>query len=92
VVDIEPDNLWSDSCAAIFAHPAGKLGNFVFYDGHAKSRKWLQTLYPLTQNQWELVPNPDPKNHVLTSPFYQYAAPDGPAAKEFQQPACLTYQ
>ena len=40
--------------------------NFIFWDGHAKNMRWSQTLFPLTQNKWELDPNPDPKNTQLT--------------------------
>ena|SRR5947209_4547912 len=90
--DSPPPEAVADEAQAIFAHPAGKRGNFVYYDGHARTRKWLQTLYPLNENHWELSPNPDPNNRVLKSPFYQYTAPDGPTAKEYQQPACLAYQ
>jgi prepilin-type N-terminal cleavage/methylation domain-containing protein/prepilin-type processing-associated H-X9-DG protein len=87
-------------CTAIFAHPAGKVGNFIFYDGHVKSKKWLATLYPLTQNNWELSPNSDPSNRTLTGPpgcdsgdgSGHAHAPAGPDAKEFQTPQCLTYQ
>jgi prepilin-type N-terminal cleavage/methylation domain-containing protein/prepilin-type processing-associated H-X9-DG protein len=41
--DLHPGWLWG-ICPGIFAHPAGKMGNFVFYDGHVKSKKWLSTL------------------------------------------------
>src|SRR5947209_6880418 len=53
--DIHPEWLW-DACGGIFSHPAGKVGNFVFYDGHVKSKRWLSTLYPLTQNNWQVDP------------------------------------
>jgi prepilin-type N-terminal cleavage/methylation domain-containing protein/prepilin-type processing-associated H-X9-DG protein len=43
----------TDYCSSVFVHPAGKVANFIFYDGHVKSKKWLATLYPLTQNNWE---------------------------------------
>jgi hypothetical protein len=28
---------------SVFAHPAGKVGSFIFYDGYAKSEKTLRT-------------------------------------------------
>lgn len=28
--------------------------NFVYWDGHAASRAWSQTLYPLSKNQWQV--------------------------------------
>jgi prepilin-type N-terminal cleavage/methylation domain-containing protein len=87
-------------CTTVFAHPAGKVGNFIFYDDHAKSKKWLATLYPLTQNNWELSPDPDPSNRRIHGPpgcdsgdgSGHIDAPSGPDAKEFQTPQCLTYQ
>src|SRR5436305_2091266 len=61
--DVHPGNLWGLYCFVNFAHPAGKMGNFIFFDGHAKSKKWLATLYPVNQNNWEAhEPNPDPNN------------------------------
>jgi hypothetical protein len=35
-----------DQCDGLFAHSAGQVANFIFYSGHAKSKKWLSTLYP----------------------------------------------
>jgi prepilin-type processing-associated H-X9-DG protein len=48
-------------------YPSGpkKIANFIYWDGHAKNRPWAQTMMPLTQNQWELNPNPDPTNTTL---------------------------
>lgn len=43
----------------------GKVANFIFWDGHVKSRHWAQTLMPLNQNQWELNPDPNPANTQL---------------------------
>jgi len=42
---------------ALYSHRGidGKT-NLVYYDGHAKTKKWSQTMWPLTQN--ELVNNP----------------------------------
>ena len=47
--------------SGVFAHSAGKMANFVFYDGHVKSKKWLSTLYPVNQNNWVLSPDPEPE-------------------------------
>ena len=78
---------------AIFAHPTGQVGVFIFHDGHAKPKKWLSTLYPLTENNWELQPNPDPKNRNIRGPLgCQETPPVSPASKEFQAKECLTYQ
>jgi prepilin-type N-terminal cleavage/methylation domain-containing protein/prepilin-type processing-associated H-X9-DG protein len=87
-----PDWLWSN-CGGIFAHPAGKMGNFIFYDGHVKSKKWLSTLYPVNENNWELNPNPDPKNLKVNGMVgCQYTVPAGPSASVFQTKDCLAYQ
>ncbi|MGC8666716.1 MAG: DUF1559 domain-containing protein [Chthonomonadales bacterium] len=37
----------------------GQVANFTFWDGHAKVRRWAQTVLPLKQNQWSLDPNTD---------------------------------
>ena len=50
--DTHPAQLWSQ-CYAIFSHPTGQVGVFIFHDGHAKPRKWLSTLYPITENNWD---------------------------------------
>ena len=69
------------------------MANFIFYDGHAKSKKWLSTLYPLPENNWELSPNPTPTNRRINGPpGCQYDAPSGPGAREFQTKECLGYQ
>jgi prepilin-type N-terminal cleavage/methylation domain-containing protein len=77
------------------------VGNFIFYDGHAKSKKWLSTLYPVTQNNWEAhAPNADPSNHTLTGPpgcdmadgSGHLVVPPDPGAKEFQTKECLAYR
>jgi prepilin-type N-terminal cleavage/methylation domain-containing protein/prepilin-type processing-associated H-X9-DG protein len=84
--------LWQ-ACPGIFAHSAGKVGNFIFYDGHVKSKKWLSTVHPLNENNWELSPNPDPNNHHMNGPpGCNYDVPAGPAAKDFQTKDCLAYQ
>jgi prepilin-type N-terminal cleavage/methylation domain-containing protein/prepilin-type processing-associated H-X9-DG protein len=90
--DVHPDWMWL-YCAGVFAHAAGKVGNFIFFDGHVKSRKWLSTLYPLAQNNWELSPSPDPNRRKLQGPTdCGQVVPPGPEAKEYQTPACLAYQ
>jgi prepilin-type N-terminal cleavage/methylation domain-containing protein/prepilin-type processing-associated H-X9-DG protein len=90
--DMGAEWLWNPGyCPAIFTHKASKMANFVFFDGHAKSKAWLQTLYPLTQNNWEPgEPNPDPNNRKLNGvPPCTYSAPaGGPADKAFQNAAC----
>jgi prepilin-type N-terminal cleavage/methylation domain-containing protein/prepilin-type processing-associated H-X9-DG protein len=91
-VDVHPWWLWS-ACPGIFAHPTGKVGNFIFYDGHVKSKKWLDTLYPLHENNWELSPDPDPNNRQIKGPpGCQYPVPAGRGAKEFQTKECRDYQ
>ena len=35
-------------------------GNFIYWDGHAKTRPWKATVLPLQNNQWSL----DPQNDV----------------------------
>jgi prepilin-type N-terminal cleavage/methylation domain-containing protein/prepilin-type processing-associated H-X9-DG protein len=91
--------LWA-FCEGVYSHPAGKMGNFIFYDGHVKSKKWLQTVYPMNENNWELSPNPDPNNRKMNGPTgcdtsasgAHLGVPSGPDAKEFQTKACLAYQ
>jgi prepilin-type N-terminal cleavage/methylation domain-containing protein/prepilin-type processing-associated H-X9-DG protein len=92
--DLHPAWLWDAKlCTGIFAHSAGKVGNFVFYDGHAKSKKWLATLYPVNENNWELSPNPSPNNRLLRgAPGCEYPVPLRPSAKEFQTKECQEYQ
>ena len=73
---------------------------FIFFDGHVKSKKWLATLYPVNENNWELAPNPDPTNRRLTGPSGcdngdssgHLLVPPGPDAKEFESKQCLAYQ
>lgn len=81
------------TCTGVFTHPAGKVGNFIFFDGHVKSKKWLSTLYPMNENNWELDPNPDPRNRFMNgSTGCKIQVPAGPDAKEFQTPGCLAYR
>jgi prepilin-type N-terminal cleavage/methylation domain-containing protein/prepilin-type processing-associated H-X9-DG protein len=41
-----------------FGRP-GTLGNFTFWDGHAKAIRWIQTTRPLSRNMWSMDPIPD---------------------------------
>jgi prepilin-type N-terminal cleavage/methylation domain-containing protein len=58
-------------CKWPFAHISGCPGNVrgpincIFWDGHAKAKTWRQTVYPLSQNNWELTPDPDPANTTI---------------------------
>jgi prepilin-type N-terminal cleavage/methylation domain-containing protein/prepilin-type processing-associated H-X9-DG protein len=80
-------------CPGLFTHPTGRVSNFIFYDGHVKSKKWLSTLYPVNENNWELNPNPDPNNRKINGPpGCNATVPSGPEAKEFQTAACKSYQ
>jgi prepilin-type N-terminal cleavage/methylation domain-containing protein/prepilin-type processing-associated H-X9-DG protein len=90
--DMGPEWMWN-YCPAIFAH-GNKQANFVFFDGHAKSMKWLATLYPVTENKWEPGErNPDPNNRKLNGQAgCTYKVPDSPAAKEFLRPECQAWQ
>jgi len=36
--------------------------NFIYWDGHVKSQTWRSTLFPISQNKWELQPATDPKD------------------------------
>jgi prepilin-type processing-associated H-X9-DG protein len=85
--------LWhTDRCNGVFAHST-KNANFIFYDGHVKTKKWLSTLYPVNQNNWQLdEPNPDPANrHVKTVAGCDEIVPAGPDAKEYQKAPCSLY-
>src|SRR4029077_13861338 len=44
--DVHPAWMWT-YCQGVFTHSTGKVGNFIFFDGHVKSKKWLATLFPL---------------------------------------------
>jgi prepilin-type N-terminal cleavage/methylation domain-containing protein/prepilin-type processing-associated H-X9-DG protein len=92
--DVLVDWMWTQGrCNGVFAHPS-KVANFIFYDGHVKSKKWLATLYPVNQNNWELgQPNPDPNNRKLNVlPGCTDTVPPDASAKVFQTPDCLQYQ
>jgi len=88
-----PDWMW-DICPGLFTHQAGKQANFIFFDGHAKSKKWIATLYPLTENNWQPdQPNPDPNNRKIHGQGLDgscdYTVPASPGDKAFQSAACL---
>jgi prepilin-type N-terminal cleavage/methylation domain-containing protein/prepilin-type processing-associated H-X9-DG protein len=92
--DILINWLWQQGrCNGIFAH-SSKVANFIFYDGHVKSKKWLATVYPFNHNNWELAePNPDPNNRKINAlPGCVDTVPPGPDAKDFKKPDCLAYQ
>jgi len=91
--DIHGEEWLQDECAGIMVHQAGKQANFVFYDGHAKSKKWLSTLYPITQNNWEIHDHPDPTNLTITGEVgCNRKMPPGPDAAPFRKADCLAYQ
>jgi prepilin-type N-terminal cleavage/methylation domain-containing protein/prepilin-type processing-associated H-X9-DG protein len=88
-----PDWMW-DECPGLFTHQAGKQANFIFFDGHAKSKKWMSTLYPVNQNNWQPdEPNPDPNNRNIKSATAgvacTYTVPASPSASQFQTKDCL---
>ena len=60
-----PDWLWA-VCPGLYTHPGGKMANFVYFDGHAKTRKWMATMWPVSENQWQAdTPNTDPNNRRI---------------------------
>ena len=92
--DVHGEDWLVNECIGLFVHPAGKLGNFIFYDGHAKSKKWYSTLYPVNQNNWEAHdPNPDPNNRRITGePGCDAVLPPAPDDKKFQTKECRALQ
>jgi prepilin-type N-terminal cleavage/methylation domain-containing protein/prepilin-type processing-associated H-X9-DG protein len=96
VAEFSPEFLWDNTgrCSAVFTHPGSKLANFIFCDGHAKAKRWVATLYPLTENNWQAgLPNPDPQNHRLVGAAdCDFQVPPGPDAKEFQASDCRAWQ
>jgi prepilin-type N-terminal cleavage/methylation domain-containing protein/prepilin-type processing-associated H-X9-DG protein len=53
-------------CPGLFTHPGNKRVNFIYFDGHVKSKKWMATMWPVNQNEWEInEPNPDPDNRRI---------------------------
>jgi prepilin-type N-terminal cleavage/methylation domain-containing protein/prepilin-type processing-associated H-X9-DG protein len=90
---IQPYGLWDRRfCWWVFAHPAGKVGNFIFFDGHVKGTKWLKTLYPVNENNWELSPNPDPNNRRIKGEVGCDWVVPSPDDKAYQTKECLAYQ
>jgi prepilin-type processing-associated H-X9-DG protein len=87
--DVHATWIWS-SCEGLYTHQAGKVANFIYFDGHAKPKKWLATLYPMSENNWEFnVPNPDPANRKINGASgCSYVAPADASAKEYKNPAC----
>jgi len=86
--------LWQPQrCEGIFAHSV-KMANFIFYDGHVKSKRWLDTLYPVNKNNWQLdEPNPDPNNRRINAlPGCVETVPASPADKVYQTALCKQYQ
>jgi prepilin-type N-terminal cleavage/methylation domain-containing protein/prepilin-type processing-associated H-X9-DG protein len=79
-------------CNGIFVHST-KNANFIFYDGHVKTKKWLQTLYPINQNNWQLTePNPDPNNRrISVLPGCQETVPASPEDKAYKTGTCAHY-
>jgi len=74
---------WMSACVA----------NIRFFDAHVRARKWLSTLYPLPQNNWQVdEPSPSPSNRRLIGLGYVWDLPPGPDAKEFQEPECLMFR
>src|SRR5438105_3805630 len=68
-------------CNGLFTHlqyrsPGGNA-NFIFFDGHARTMKWAQTVFPIAENQWELQPNPDPNSRKVAGPLgCNFTVPD----------------
>lgn len=90
--DVHAGWMWLPHVCGVFSHSAGKVGNFIFFDGPVKSRKWHATLYPLAANNWELSPGPNPSNLKMRGPAgCQWDVP-APGAKEYQAAPCLPYQ
>jgi prepilin-type N-terminal cleavage/methylation domain-containing protein/prepilin-type processing-associated H-X9-DG protein len=92
--DFHGEEWLQDHCEGVMVHETGKQANFIFYDGHVKSTKWLATLYPVSQNNWMAQdPSQDPKNlRIKGEPGCDRVMPPGPDAASFRKPACLKYQ
>jgi prepilin-type N-terminal cleavage/methylation domain-containing protein/prepilin-type processing-associated H-X9-DG protein len=91
ISQIQPVFLWM-RCDHVFAHPAGKVGNFTFFDGHVKGKKWLKTLYPVNENNWELSPNPDPNNRRIKGALGCDFVVPPPGDRAYPTKECLAYQ
>jgi prepilin-type N-terminal cleavage/methylation domain-containing protein/prepilin-type processing-associated H-X9-DG protein len=92
--DFHGEEWLQDHCEGVMVHETGKQANFIFYDGHVKSKKWLATLYPISQNNWMAQDPPqDPNNRrIKGEPGCDRVMPPGPDAASFRKPACLKYQ
>jgi prepilin-type processing-associated H-X9-DG protein len=74
-------------------HQAGKVANFIFFDGHAKSKKWLSTLYPITQNNGKIHDHPDPNNLFIVGEVgCNRTMPPALNTGAFITAPCLAYQ
>jgi prepilin-type N-terminal cleavage/methylation domain-containing protein/prepilin-type processing-associated H-X9-DG protein len=87
-----PDWLWA-VCDGLYTHPGGKMANFVYFDGHAKTRKWMATMWPVNQNQWQQdEPNPDPNNRRIRGAVgCDWTVPQ-PGSASYNTPACRVHQ
>ena len=56
----------------VFTHKAGNRSNFIFWDGHAKSLKWSQTIFPTNRNMWDLDPSQNPPNQVCATGYVTF--------------------
>jgi len=91
--DVHGEEWLQDECPGIFVHQSGKQANFIFFDGHAHSKKWLSTIYPITQNNWEIHDHPDPTNLNITGEDgCNRKMPPGPDATSFHIKGCDQYQ
>jgi prepilin-type N-terminal cleavage/methylation domain-containing protein/prepilin-type processing-associated H-X9-DG protein len=89
---IQPVFLWLN-CPHVFVHPAGKVGNFIFFDGHVKGKKWLKTLYPVHENNWEPdEPSQDPNNRQIKGALGCDFVVLPPGDRAYQTKECLEYQ
>jgi prepilin-type N-terminal cleavage/methylation domain-containing protein/prepilin-type processing-associated H-X9-DG protein len=87
-----PDWLWA-VCPGLHTHPGGKVANFIYFDGHAKTKKWMATMLPISQNEWEPdQPNPDPNNRRITGAAgCDWVVPSADS-KVFQTRECQVHQ
>jgi prepilin-type N-terminal cleavage/methylation domain-containing protein/prepilin-type processing-associated H-X9-DG protein len=91
--DFHGEEWLQDHCPGVMVHQTGKMANFIFYDGHVKSKKWLNTLYPITENNWEVHDHPDPTNLYITGEVgCNRKMPPGPDARSFHTNGCDAYQ
>jgi prepilin-type N-terminal cleavage/methylation domain-containing protein/prepilin-type processing-associated H-X9-DG protein len=87
-----PDWLWN-VCPGLFTHPGGKMANFIYFDGHARTRKWMATMIPVNQNQWQAnEPNPDPNNRRIQGAVGCDWTVPPPGDKAYQKPECQAHQ